>query len=329
MEYNFEDVFSFENLYKAYKKCVLGVNWKTSIKNYSKQALENICKTRNALLNGTFKSKGFDKFTIRERGKIRNIHAIHISERVVQRCLCDNWLVPEIHKRLIYDNGATINGKGLKFAVDRITTHLHKYYRKFKNEGYVLLFDFSNYFGTIIHDKLIELINKIDGDCRLKQLYAYFVHCFDGNVGIGLGSQISQISALFYISKLDHLLKEKLHCEFYVRYMDDGIIMSNDKTYLKSVVDFLNSYAIKSGLVLNKNKTHIYKVSNFSFLKRNWHLTKSGKVLIRPSSKNIKRIKRKYHKLVKRNTKIADEYIQSISGYLQQFKKGETKICIN
>ena len=299
MNYNFEDVFSFENLYKAYKKCIAGVGWKTSTKNYSKHALENICKTRNALLDGSFRSKGFDKFAIKERGKIRNIQAVHISERVVQRCLCDNWLMPEIRKRLIYDNGATIDGKGLKFAVDRITTHLRRYYRKFKNDGYVLLFDFSNYFGTINHTELIKLVNGIDGDNRLKRLYAYFVHCFDGSVGIGLGSQISQISALFYINKLDHLLKEKLHCRFYVRYMDDGIILSNDKEYLKSVVDFINSYTNKYGLILSANKTHIYKLNNFNFLKRNWSLTKSGKVMIRPSSKNIRRIKCKYHKLAK------------------------------
>ena len=105
-------------------------------------------------------------------------------------------------------------------------------------------------------------------------------------------------------------------------------MLSHDKEYLKSIVDFVNSYTNKYGLILSAKKTHIYKLDNFNFLKRNWGLTKSGKVMVRPSSKNIRRIKRKYRKLAKRNRKVASDYLKSINGYLQQFEKGG-KICIN
>lgn len=116
----FEEVFSFQNLYKAGKLCCKSVGWKGSTQRYLGDIISNTAKTRKALMEGKWKTKGFHEFDLMERGKLRHIRSVHISERVVQRCLCDNVLVPVFSAAFIYDNAASLKDKGIDFAMDRM-----------------------------------------------------------------------------------------------------------------------------------------------------------------------------------------------------------------
>ena len=80
---DYDKVFTFDNLYNAYRKCCLGVGWKASTQRYKANALQNINNTLSLLHNGSFKSRGFYEFDRCERGKLRHIKSIHLSERVV------------------------------------------------------------------------------------------------------------------------------------------------------------------------------------------------------------------------------------------------------
>lgn len=86
--------------------------------------------------------QGIFAFDLMERGKLRHIRSVHIAERVVQRCLCDNALVPLFSAAFVYDNAASLKGKGIDFAMDRLTCHLQRYYRKHGTDGWALVFDF-------------------------------------------------------------------------------------------------------------------------------------------------------------------------------------------
>lgn len=103
---NFETVFSYGNLYNAYRCCRRGVAWKASVQKYITNAPLNVYNTYTQLMAGKFKTPGFYEFDLFERGKARHIRSTMISERVVQRCLCDNALVPMLERTFVYDNGA-------------------------------------------------------------------------------------------------------------------------------------------------------------------------------------------------------------------------------
>ena len=81
--------------------------------------------------------------------------------------------------------------------------------------------DFSSYFDTILHNKLKQIIDKRYKDVKIKNLYMHFVNMF-GNVGLGLGSQISQISAIRYPNEMDYTIKCKMRMRQYARYNDDS-----------------------------------------------------------------------------------------------------------
>lgn len=289
---DFDKVFTFDNLYCAFKKCCRGVGWKASTQRYKANALQNINDTLRSLQNGTYKSRGFYEFDVVERGKPRHIKSVHISERVVQRCLCDNALVPMFGKSFIYDNGACIEHKGIDFAVRRLVCHLQRHFRKHGANGYALVFDFSKYFDNIAHEPLKATVCKTFSDPRIVRLVNGFIDDFGAQYG--LGSQISQVSALMYPNKLDHYIKEELRIQAYGRYMDDGYLVHESKEHLQHCLQEIRRLCAELGIKLNEKKTQIVKLSRgLNFLKRRFILTETGKVIVKPARKGITNMRRK------------------------------------
>lgn len=297
----YENVFTFDHLYKSYQGCIKGVGWKASTQRYKANAMLNLAETLEKLNAGKFKSKGFHEFDIFERGKPRHIKSVHISERVVQRCLCDYSLVPTFGRQFIYDNGACMKGKGIDFAANRFSCHLQRHYRKHGCEGYALVFDFSKYFDRIDHEKLKGIVDECYSDKRLSSFIKQLIDDFGGSAGLGLGSQISQVSALMYPNALDHYIKEVLRIKEYGRYMDDGYVIHPDKEYLKACLRGMSSICNSLGIVFNTKKTQIVKLSRgINFLKRRFILTDTGKVVRKPARKSIVKMRRKLKKFRKK-----------------------------
>lgn len=293
---DFEDVFSYDNLYQSGHICCRGVAWKSSTQMYRFNLVMNTAATRRALLNGTYKSRGFIEFDLYDRGKMRHIRSIHISERVVQRTLCDKAVNPCLKPSFIYDNGASTQNKGITFALNRLTCHLQRHYRKHGNEGYVLLFDFSDYFAKAQHWPVrMELERRIH-DERTRALAN---ECLDnfGPIGYGLGSQISQTAALMLPNRLDHFIKEQLQIKGYARYMDDGYLIHPSKAYLQKCLASMKEICDSLGIILNTKKTKIKRLTDgFKFLQVRFKLLETGKVLRKMSYESIKKMRRKLKK---------------------------------
>ena len=290
---DFDKVFSYMNLYFAYRHCRCNVAWKGSVQKYMLNAPLQLAATREKLLNGTFESPGFYEFDLYERGKHRHIRSTGIAERVVQNCLCENCLIPALLPTLIYDNGAALKNKGYSFAVNRLTYHLQQHIREYGTEGYILLFDFSKFFDNVSHEVVKRLIAKQITDERLLDISYHFIGMF-GDKGLGLGSQISQILALVSATELDHYLKEKLRIKYCGRYNDDGYIIHHSKEYLHNVVlpgilDICNQL----GITLNPKKTQIIKLQKgFNYCKVRYYITPSGRIIKKLSPDNITRRRR-------------------------------------
>lgn len=294
---DFETVFSYENLFRAYRMCRKNVRWKSSTQRYIANAPLNVYNTYTKLHDGTFRSDGFYEFDLFERGKARHIRSVSIQERVVQRCLCDFSLVPMMRRTFIYDNGASLTYKGYAFAVRRIDRHIRWHYRHYGNSGYVLLFDFSSYFDSISHELLEKIIRKEYSDERIIDLLMHFIKMF-GNEGLGLGSQISQVLALAAANELDHFIKEDLGIRCYGRYMDDGYLIHHDKAYLQECMKKIHQKCNELGLKLNIKKTRIVPIRrDFQWLKIMFRLTDSGYIVKRIWHKSVVRMRRKIKKL--------------------------------
>jgi hypothetical protein len=296
---DFGRVADADNLYQAFRNSMKGVGWKESVQRYEANALRNIAETRRKLLAGESVQSGFVEFTLRERGKIRHIKSVHISERIVQKCLCDQVLVPLLSHSLIYDNGASIKGKGTHFAIKRLVAHLTSFYRKNgnSNNGYALLIDFSKFFDNIDHSVLFELHEGVIKDARIRELTKNFITVFGDGKSLGLGSQVSQICAIFYPDRLDHFIKEMLRIKYYGRYMDDLYLIHESREYLEQCLKDIQAVCDILKITINTKKTRIVKLSQgVEFLKGKYFLLPSGKVLRRPSKDSTKRMRAKLRK---------------------------------
>ena len=287
----YDEVFSYDHLLECANDCLSGVGWKQSVQMFNISMNAQCAKLYNELADRTYKSKGFTSFYINERGKTRHIQSVHISERTVQKCLCRYALRPVIENSIIYDNSASVKGKGQDFAVKRFREHLRWHYARYGQEGRILIGDFHAYFDSIDHKILLEKLREILEDNDLYNITEYFIECFEGDKGIGLGSEISQTCAIFYLNELDHIIKDKFGIHCYARYMDDFYIISDDINKIKEIFAFIKEYIKNYGLTLNDKHTNIYKFkdhSPFSYLKNRTILENTGKISMRLTRNNVK-----------------------------------------
>lgn len=296
---DFEAVFSYENLYRAYRKCRRNVAWKASVQKYVTQAPLKVHQAHEKLMHGKWKSRGFYEFDLCERGKTRHIRAVNIDERVVHGSLCDNALVPVLGRTFIYDNAASLKRRGYHFAVRRCCQHLREHYKKHGNSGYILLFDFQKFFDNVSHRLCGDILRKEFSDDRIIRITEEIIKDF-GDKGLGLGSPVSQTFALASANRLDHYVKEALRIRGYGRYMDDGYLIHESKEYLQGCLKAIKDVCKSLEITLHEDKTQIVRLSHgFTFLKARLYLTDTGKIIRKIPRQSVTRQRRKLKKLAK------------------------------
>ena len=343
---NFDYVITFQHYVDALRKCNKGVKYKLSTQEFNMNAIEKIHEIITIIESGTIPSPNrIVKIVIRERGKERTITPIVYYDRITQRVLCDNALVPCIGHSLIYDNGASTKYKGVDFARKRMMYHLQRAVREYGSDFYILQFDFKSFFDSITHKSCYDVLNVTFEDDRIisatmdiiksypiaeakqnitdvTERTSYIDNIQNNNgVGICLGSQISQVMALAVPNKIDHYIKDRCAIKGYERYMDDGVIIYNDKEFLKQLLAEIIELANSLGLKLNLKKTKIVKATKgFTFLKVKYFITKDGKIIRKLSHDGIVRMRRKlkkFKKLVDKEEMSLDDVYASMQSWLE------------
>jgi len=267
----FEEVFSYKNLCVSSHKSCLGVGWKPSVQKHKASEITSLAKLYDDLHSDNYKTMPYTEFKINERGKERNIMSMRVRDKIVHKALTENFLIPNLQSALIYDNSACLKYKGVSFARKRLKRHLEEYIQMYGKNGYILLFDFKSYFDSISHEILKYITKSRLKDERLFKLYSTLIDSFGGENGLGLGSQISQISAVYFLNEFDHFIKEELQIHFYGRYMDDGYLLHPSKEYLWQCLDRMKNLIANFGLTFSIKKTVVIKISSgFNYLKRRY-----------------------------------------------------------
>ena len=312
--FDIESVIGFEALYRSMCKCRKGVLWKDSTASFCLNGAERVMVLSQDLHTGKYKAKPTVKFRITSP-KPRDIASISFRDRVYQRSLNDNAVYPIMSRSFIYDNYACQVGKGTDAARNRLKEFLRKYYRKHGHEGYVAQFDIRGYYPSMNHAVVEETFrNKLPTEV-FSMVKTILREQYEGEAGYNPGSQLVQIAGISVLDKFDHYVKEQLHAKFYIRYMDDFLIISESHEYLEECVEKAGEYLRGLKFELHPQKTRIYPLHNgIPFLGFRFLLTKTGKVLMLVDPANVKRERRKLRRLVKR----------SVLGYLPKEKVDES-----
>lgn len=293
-----EDIFTLENVNKVFYKVSEKTKWKESIQRYKSNLLLNNLELIEDILNGRYEISEPVKFTISERGKIRHIESASIRDKIAQKVLCTEILLPQLRKYLIYDNYACLKYRGTSFARKRIDVMLRKYIMQYGNDGYVIRIDIKKYFDNINHNILKDMLrNKLNAPEDIMSLIFYFIdYPYKFDVSLKLGFEIHQILAVFYMHEIDNYIKIALRVKFYGRYMDDIISFSNDKNELRKLLNEIKKQLVKLKLEVNEKKTCIFKMSKgFTFMQVKY-LIIDGKIIKLPTRQKIVRIRRRLKK---------------------------------
>lgn len=324
-------------LYKAYLSSLKGSKWKQSSQNFQLNFLENLIDLKTDLENQTLRNGHQTEFLLSERGNIRAITSIPIRDRIVRHALCDYILYPEIKKRIIYDNGASIKGRGLSFQRKRFEVHLRKFYQKHSNNGYILFGDFSKFYDNIHHDiakqQFLDLYNN---DTYLSWLLDLIFEGFEVDVSymsdaayskcmietfnrlsyrndisdhlktgekmmkksVNIGDQLSQLIGIYYPNEIDTYVKYVRHIKNYARYMDDWYLFSENRDELLSVLNGVSNICYKLGIKINNKKTRIVRMDSvYKFLQVKYHLTYDGVIIKRVNPKRLSAMRTKLRKM--------------------------------
>lgn len=311
---NLSEIFSFENLYTAYKHCRNSKQHKGEVIRFETNLSTNISVLNKELINKTYKLGKYKKFYIYEP-KERLIEALPFKDRVMVRCFCDVVLRNKVEKKLIYDNCACRKNKGTTFAINRLHSFLKKEYLKnHDNNIYFLKCDVRKYFPSINHDILIDMLEEINfSDDEMWIMKKLIKEQPDNStIGLPLGNQSSQWFALLYLNKIDHFIKEQLKIKYYVRYMDDMILIHRDKQYLSLCKRRIEEYCNKFLKLQLNDKTQIGMVKNgIDFLGYRHILSSTGKLIVKLRYSSKQRMKKhlKTLKKIYNNGIVDDEYV--------------------
>lgn len=280
-----------DHVLKACHKSANGVRWKASVQHFEIDRLQWGASVQQSLLDGTYRNKGMKRFDIVERGKVRHIQAEHISDRVVHKLFCDYALKPYLYQKVIYDNSASQTGKGTEFALKRLKEHLRWHYARYGKNGVVIVMDYHDYFNSIPHEGVKQMLTAPFADQRIVNYTNGFVDLFHGDKGLGLGSEISQVGGVIYPTPIDKLVKEQYRIHCYGRYNDDSYIICHDKAYALECLEAIKTKAKETGIEVNDSKTKIHNLASddFTFLKKRIHITDNGKIVMRITRQNFKR----------------------------------------
>ena len=299
--FEIERIIGFEALYYSMRKCQKGVIWKDSVASYRMNGIERTLKLSEQLIEGKYSPSPMCKFKIMSP-KPREIASVSFRDRVYQRSLNDNYVYPVMTRSFIYDNFACQKGKGTDAARERLKEFLRRYYRKHGADGYVAQFDIHGYYPTMDHRATELTFQKKLNPEIFERVQRVLHHQYDGDAGYYAGSQLIQIAGISILDSMDHYIKEKLRARFYIRYMDDFLIISHDREYLEKCMKEIIDYLTGLRFTVNEKKTRIYPLrSGIDFLGFTFSLTATGKVLMQIRSENVKRQRRKLVRLVKRS----------------------------
>lgn len=352
---SYDDIVSINKIKDVYDGIYKNTCHKAKLVRFELTKTSNIVKIYNTLKNKHYNHLKYNIFIIQEP-KYRIIMSELMYDKIVNHLISKYVLIPTLSRKLIEQNVATRTGKGSKEGIRYMKKYINSIKENYDNvyilkcdiSKYFYNIDHEILINKLSHENfdkdilrvLINIISSTDNDyindlidssisrevshledmniydleAKKKQLYS--LPRYRKGKGLPIGNETSQLLAIYYLNELDHYIKEQLHIKYYVRYMDDFILIHHDKEYLKKCLNLINKKLSCLKLSLNK-KTQIYNLkSGVNFLGYKFIL-KNKKLVILLNNQTRKKIKRKLRKARKNNINFYKKSLASYNGYFK------------
>lgn len=365
----YHKITDIKNIKEMYDKRIrINTKNKVKIARFDEHYVSNIVRIKEILESKNYKPYRYNIFLIREP-KVRLIMAQCVSDKIINHLVSKYFLIDVFEPVLKENNIATRVGKGTHYGIKKLKTFLRKNIEKdlyilkfdvtkyFFNLNHEILkkiirkkikdYDVVKILDTIIDSTNELYINEFIKKIKLKEIEKIknsnkpnknklideiksIPLCKKGS-SAPIGNMSSQAFAIIYLSEIDSYIVEVLKPMFYLRYQDDGLLISESKEYLKyclnEIVKLMNKYKLK----LN-DKTRIYSIDDgFEFLGFKY-IRKNKKLIVKVKNQTKRRFKRKIRTIYKLyiNNKFSLKDLKQVkSSYNGHLKHGDTKNLIS
>ena len=358
----YNTVTNIDNIIEMTDRILSRTRNKKKVELFEKHKIEHICNIKRKLDNRDFRFGNYNIFMITDP-KARIVMAQELEDKIMNHLIAEYILVKVFEPKYTDNICATRIGKGTGYALKLLREYINAikkehdnfYVLKIDISKYFYRID-HNVLKKILSEKikdkdainaLYKIIDTTNDDYvnndikRLKDgRIKYFnthndknkdkliaevnkIPLYEHGKGVALGNQTSQAFGLIYMYKLNHYIREVLHLNYTINYMDDYVIIHNDKKYLKYCLkEITNILHDEYKLDININKTKIHNIKNgVEFLGYRFSL-KNGRVIakVKNATKRKFKIRTKELKLLYDNKLITkkefNKYIASYKGIL-------------
>lgn len=265
-------VTDFSNLLQAARQARKGKRFRGNVLAFHDRLELELERLQQELQSKSYAPGDYRTFEIKEP-KPRMISAAPYRDRVVHHAVC-NIIAPIFERTFIRDSYANRNGFGTHRALRRFTDFL-------RSSRYILQCDIRKYFPSIDHNILKQEIRRkikcrdtlqlidtiIDGSNLQEPVLAYFpgddlLTPSQRRRGLPIGNLTSQFFANVYLNRFDHFIKEDIHASKYVRYVDDFAVFSDNRDWLQSVRQRIETYLIGLRLTIHPVKSQCFSTAH-------------------------------------------------------------------
>lgn len=247
----FEHICDIDNLRLAHQNAKRGKGWYKEVIEIEKDVDKYLYQLRNMLINKTYRTSKYEIFTKKDSGKERIIYKLpYFPDRIAQWAIMQ-VIEPFLLRQFIKNTYSAIPNRGIHNCLKDLHNALNK---DPKGTQYCLKLDIQKFYPSINHDILKDKYRHIFKDNDLLWLLDEIIDSVPDEDGIPIGNYLSQYSGNFYVSSLDHWLKEVKGVKYYFRYMDDMVILGSSKKELHKLRKDIEEYCrVKLKLKLKRN----------------------------------------------------------------------------
>jgi hypothetical protein len=356
------EIFNYKKIYFAYLECRKNKRKTINALKFEWDLEKNLSGLLKELKDRKYKPERSICFAVKEPTP-REIFAGSFKDRIVHHLLIRE--IEAIGENIfIYNSFACRKRKGTHKAVKKLRKGIKEASKNYKKDIYYSQLDIAGFFMSINQDILYSVFKKLvlkqnksikwkeellwlgkiiifnkptsnyimKGDISIFSLIPKRKSLFwaKRNKGLPIGNYSSQFFANLYLNELDQFIKRILKCNHYFRYVDDLVLLANDKEELKYQKNEINNFLnIKLNLKLNKKKTKIQSVNKgINFL---GYFIKKDHTLVR--QRVVNNLKYKLKKM-KKNGNLDKKDIFVINSYFGHFKHANSynlrkNICEN
>lgn len=242
-----------DNLRLAYRNARRGKGWLYAVKNFERNAEENLLTIQRSLIEKTFYTSSYKTKTITEP-KVREIYILPFApDRIVQHALM-NVIELIWEKLFIFDSYACRKGKGIHAGSRRTMEFVRK-------NDYVLKCDISKFYPSIDHEVLFDIVQRKIKCKDTLWLLKDIIYSVPNGRNVPIGNYTSQWFGNLYMNELDQILKHQYKVKDYLRYCDDFCLFHNDKQFLNEMKSVIQEFA-DSKLKLKLSKCEMFPVTH-------------------------------------------------------------------